>query len=59
MDINENSEAYHTGYEAHSQNASITANPYVLGTWDSDNWIAGYVDEGLFIYEQYGPVKQA
>ena len=36
------SEAYHTGYEAHEQGESRTANPYPVGSWDADEWFAGY-----------------
>jgi len=43
-DINTNSEAYNTGYEAASQGEPRTACPYATGTWDASNWIAGYDD---------------
>lgn len=40
---NENrSEAYHTGFEAHSQNEPRTANPYAAGTWEAGEWFAGW-----------------
>lgn len=41
-EINTNSEAYNTGYEAANQGELRTANPYLAGTWDSDNWFAGW-----------------
>jgi ribosome modulation factor len=41
-DINTNSDAYNTGYEAAKQGESRSDNPYAAGTWDSDNWLAGY-----------------
>jgi hypothetical protein len=41
-EINEDSEAYNTGYEASIQHEPRTANPYASGTWESDNWFAGW-----------------
>ena len=41
-DINKNSEAYNTGYEAKLQGEARNANPYAAGTWDAANWTAGY-----------------
>lgn len=41
-EINVNSEAYNTGYEAAKQGEPRTACPYPAGTWDADNWMAGY-----------------
>ena len=40
--INTNSDAYNTGYEAHSVGEPRNANPYPSGTWDADNWFAGW-----------------
>ena len=37
-----NSEAYNTGYEARVQEEPRKANPYPTGSWDSDNWLAGW-----------------
>jgi hypothetical protein len=44
-EINKESEAYNTGFEAAKQGEPRTANPYAAGTWDSDNWFAGWDDE--------------
>ncbi len=41
-EINVNSEAYNTGYEAAVQGEARTDCPYAAGTWDRDNWLAGY-----------------
>lgn len=38
------SEAYHTGYEAHEQGEPKTANPYPAGSYDADEWNAGWAD---------------
>ena len=38
----EESEAYHTGFEAANQGEPRSANPYAKGTWDSDEWFAGW-----------------
>lgn len=38
----ENSQAYHTGYEAAVQGEARTANPYAAGTWDAQAWYAGW-----------------
>lgn len=38
------SEAYNTGYEACLQGEPRTANPYPTGTWDADEWYAGWDD---------------
>lgn len=35
-------EAYHTGYEACNQGDDRTTNPYSTGTWDADEWFAGW-----------------
>jgi ribosome modulation factor len=40
--INTESEAYNTGYESHEQGEARNANPYGKGTWDADNWYAGW-----------------
>ena len=40
-----NSEAYNTGYEAAAQDEPRSANPYAIGTWDSDQWFSGWDDE--------------
>lgn len=37
-------EAYHTGFEARSQGEARTANPYPAGSWDADEWFAGWDD---------------
>jgi len=37
-------EAFHTGYEARVRGEPRTANPYGVGTWDSDEWFAGWSD---------------
>lgn len=41
--INPQSEAYNTGFEAANQGEPKSSNPYPAGTWNSDNWIAGYL----------------
>jgi len=41
-DINTNSDAYNTGFEAANQGEPVSANPYAAGTWDADNWAAGW-----------------
>jgi hypothetical protein len=38
----EESEAYQTGFEAANQGEPRSANPYSKGTWDSDEWFAGW-----------------
>ena len=43
--INTKSDAYNTGYEAATQGEARTDNPYLKGTWDADNWDAGYDDQ--------------
>ena len=40
--INVNSEAYNTGYEAARQGEPHVANPYAKGTIDYANWLAGW-----------------
>ena len=40
--INTNSEAYNTGYEAARQGEPRSANPYCRGTVDAANWLAGW-----------------
>lgn len=35
-------EAYHTGYEARVQGEPKSANPYPAGSWDADEWTAGW-----------------
>ena len=42
IEINTNSEAYNTGYEAARQGEPHIANPYCRGTWDYANWLAGW-----------------
>ena len=42
IDINANSEAYNTGYEAARQGEPHIANPYCRGTVDYANWLAGW-----------------
>ena len=42
--INTASEAYNTGYEAAKQGEPRTACPYAAGTWNADNWFAGWDD---------------
>ena len=42
IEINTNSEAYNTGYEAARQGEPRSANPYCRGTWDYANWLAGW-----------------
>jgi hypothetical protein len=41
-EINEDSEAYNTGFEASKQGEGRDANPYPAGTWDAKNWDAGW-----------------
>ena len=41
-EINASSEAYNTGFEAAQQGEARTACPYAAGTWERDNWLAGY-----------------
>lgn len=43
--INRNSEAYNTGYEAATQGEPRSANPYCRGTIDYANWLAGWDDK--------------
>jgi ribosome modulation factor len=38
------SEAYNTGYEAAQRGESQTANPYLRGTWEADQWLLGWTD---------------
>jgi hypothetical protein len=38
------SEAYNTGYEAAKQGESLADNPYLKGTYDADQWAAGFAD---------------
>lgn len=40
--INTDSDAYNTGFEAAKQGESRKDCPYAAGTWDADNWLAGY-----------------
>lgn len=35
-------ESYHTGYEANQQGEARDANPYPTGTWDANEWFAGW-----------------
>lgn len=42
-EINRNSEAYNTGYEAAKRGEFRNANPYAAGTWESINWLAGWM----------------
>lgn len=44
MTTEERSQAFHTGFEAHEQGEPRDANPYAAGTWDSDEWFAGWDD---------------
>ena len=39
---NTRGEAYHTGYEAHEQGEQRDTNPYPVGSWDADEWFAGW-----------------
>lgn len=41
---NDRSQAYDTGYEARVQGEPKSANPYPAGTWDAEEWIAGWND---------------
>lgn len=41
---NDRSQAYHTGYEARVQGEPKSANPYPAGSWDADEWLAGWND---------------
>jgi ribosome modulation factor len=43
IEINVNSEAYNTGYEAARQGEPRDANPYCRGTIDAANWLAGWL----------------
>lgn len=42
ININTNSEAYNTGFEAKTQGESRSDCPHAAGTWDADNWLAGF-----------------
>ena len=42
IEINVNSDAYNTGYEAAKQGEPRSANPYCRGTIDAANWLAGW-----------------
>ena len=42
--INRNSQAYNTGYEAAKKGEPRSANPYARRTVDQLNWDAGWVD---------------
>lgn len=42
--ITQRGEAYHTGYEARVQGEPKSANPYPAGSWDADEWTAGWTD---------------
>lgn len=42
MKVKHQSEAYHTGYEAHEQGELRTANPHGKGTWDREEWFRGW-----------------
>jgi ribosome modulation factor len=42
MAIDPNSDAYNTGYEAFQQGEPYESCPYAAGTWDYDNWQAGW-----------------
>ena len=60
-EINTASEAYNTGFEAAKQGEPRTACPYAAGTWDADNWLAGWTDRDnrchvtfVICHEQYG-----
>lgn len=50
-DINTDSDAYNTGYESAKQGESRTDCPYAAGTWDANNWLAGY-DEASGVAER-------
>ena len=41
-EINTNSEAYNTGFAAAEAGEDRTACPYAAGTWDANNWLAGW-----------------
>jgi ribosome modulation factor len=40
--MNTESEAFNTGYEAYRQGEPRNANPYCAGTYDSQEWFAGW-----------------
>jgi hypothetical protein len=42
MTTNRDSDAYNTGYEAALQGEPRNANPCAAGTWEADNWCAGW-----------------
>lgn len=39
---NQYSDAYNTGYEAYQQGEQSKANPYLVGTWEYDEWREGW-----------------
>jgi len=41
-EVNEDSDAFNTGYAAGDNGDAKKSNPYAKGTWDSLNWIAGW-----------------
>ena len=41
-DINEQGEAFNSGYEAADQGEPKEECPYPKGTWDRKNWMAGW-----------------
>jgi ribosome modulation factor len=41
-EINEESEAFNTGYQAAIEHEPKDANPYPAGTWNAKNWDAGW-----------------
>jgi hypothetical protein len=43
-ETNNHGEAWHTGYEACVQGERSTDNPYLAGTWDSEQWAAGFAE---------------
>jgi ribosome modulation factor len=43
-DINTQSQAYNTGFEARNQGEPKSSCPYAAGTVDAINWIAGWAD---------------
>ena len=36
------SDAYNTGFQAAAQGESRDTNPYLLGTWEHDEWFRGF-----------------
>lgn len=42
VDVNEDRDAFNTGFAACENDDPKSSNPYEKGTWDSLNWIAGW-----------------